>query len=442
MFRINNNFLVKLVNPENNRDFYKLSLVDTTKQYVDVQPLDVNNDVNNLVFAEDLVDGSLEDVYHRLNKTYSGTLFEPSVTELLQYRELHVLVKQHTNWENVFGFLLVVKDIVTNNTLVSKMLTINDFKITGNKELINGTFFLESSIINVPLISTVNMLCQIETITYSDIVSSGLNIGLVYNYPIEFETLIQTKPIPDFITLSATLNSNHYLALQLNTTENKTLEKSILDYFGVSNAVVKINYSITYGTEALGYSKINVTNEVNKFNPLNIGLDLLYFYLLLVNEENKLVNLYVDANIEVDGKLMVRTSELTTDFNTINPLISNAITHPTTNFPVTINNETVINQQVINTPERLKVLTISEPKYIQFISNELKIENKLITFEYLKVPAFLSIGEKILIKSLKTADEKYYFDLTKIDLSLLTNDIKEYSLIDETQLLIGRGKII
>jgi hypothetical protein len=383
--------------------------------------------------------------YHRLNKVYSSTdLYDPRATNDIvlegQVTTLSLMVIQGFTWFDLFGLLLVVKKVDSDDILLSQMLYLNDFKLTEEKELINGAFWLEEALIKLPFTSD-TLEVEVIRVTYDDIVNDGPKLGLVYNYPKELIQLIPEKPIPDYIQTNISLDLNNFLYIQPVTSELKTLEQSILDYFKLSIAEIEIKHIIKYGVESLGFKTISLTNEDNKFGPLRIGLDLSEF----ATPENDDCIIFVSTEILVEGKLMKRENQIQTKLmEVLNPLIDGKIVLPTIKYPVNIEVQNIVNQQIIEAKEKLKTVVIYQPLFAQFIQSEFKIENKNIFFDSVVNPAVLVVGDKPEklqeLLNEKTIDNKYYFDLSKLK---PIDEETVYQLIDvNSEHIIGEGKVL
>lgn len=215
---------------------------------------------------------------HRINKVYDSLpLVTPSLNLETSSTKVSVVLKQGFSWTDVFGIHVIIKGTQSRNVFVSKVLFIDDFKINDSRELIQGSFWVEQSDILIPRTDEI-LACQITTIKYSDIQADGPTIGYIYNYPEYLEPLIAEKPIPDFIQTSLDIDIlSNYVKIKPFTTEAKTLEKSILDYFGQTTADISIEHVIKFGNDNDGYQSFRVSNEHNMFGEVTLGLDFRQF---------------------------------------------------------------------------------------------------------------------------------------------------------------------
>ena len=397
-------------------------------------PLIVNNYFDNIVWESGIFK-------HHINKIYSSTeLFIPTnLTPIvsLDYTEVHLLINQGFSFDTLFGVHLIIKNETTNEIYVSKIYKIEDFSFTGNSELINGSFWQEEIIVNIPQTKDI-LSCQVTEISFDNINNIT---GYVYNYPFDFITLISEKPVPDYIQTILELTDSLMLKVSLKTLENKTFEQSLLDYFGLKTAQIDISHLITYGNDNLGYYALRISNETNKYLPIVVGLDYNTFN---IQNPNALINIIVTTEILVDGKLIRRDSTLTTDLSTINTLITSKIEHPNTNYPVEVVKQNVITQTVIETKEVVKVVPIYQPIFSELITTSIKYEKKNIYFDNVTKPTFLSINKsendnQQVILSKTSSDNKVYFNLMEIN--PLTMD-STYELIDANSMqIVGKGVI-
>lgn len=436
LYRINSFSMLKLIDITNDTKEFKIVKDEINLDYNQYL---IESDINKTVWDS----GTFE---HRLNKTatalplhvLSGT--EPSFVG--DYLDCRLMLQQGYNWTNVFGLHILVKSLTDDSTLFSKIFQITDFVLTGNKELLDGCFWMEEVQFFIPDLLNHNIACQVTEVNWSDVEINDLNtVGFIYNYPNDVIPLIDEKPLPDYINNFLRLDENHFLYFGLKTTENKTVEQSILDSFSLTNASVKVEHIIDYGNSTSGYKTIKITNEDNKYGDLNIGLNLTSF----VGENNNIVEIILTTQIWVDSKLMRRVATLNTDMDEILPLITSQITHPDTNFPVTVNIENVINQTVIEQKQTNKILSIYQPVFVEMITEDFYYEKKSISFNHLINQAYLKViasegGKEQTILSNITSDGKIYFDLTKL---IPITEQTTYQLIDvEKGTINGYGNIL
>lgn len=250
---------------------------------------------------------------HRINKVYDSLpLVTPTKNHEINSTKVSVVLKQGFSWTDVFGIHVLIKGTQSKDIYVSKVLFINDFKINDNKELIQGSFWIEQSDVLIPRTDEI-LACQITTIKFSDIQADGPTIGYIYNYPEYLEPLIAEKPIPDFIQTNLDIDIlSNYIKIKPVTTEAKTLEKSILDYFGQTTADITIEHVVRFGNDEDGYQSLRVSNEHNKFGEVTLGLDFTQFEKTNDYDEisDALRNmLFEEVYIEIEA-LRVKNAEL------------------------------------------------------------------------------------------------------------------------------------
>lgn len=425
LHRINRNILLKISDTLEVSDFFKVkSAINLTdNHYI----LGTSQEIEQTVWDSG-------DYQYRLNKTFAtDNLYTPSTTEELKSLNIDIFIRQGFVWsETVFGFHCLIKSVNTDEILCSKMIMVNDFSISETNQLISGAFWNESTRIKIPKTETI-LKVDIYQINYDDISIEGTNIGYIYNYTSELIPLIDEKPIPDFITTQLKLNPNHFLTVETKTTENKTLEQSILDYFSQENGNIDLSHLIKYGNSNLGYKSIRIKNETNQYLPLTIALDFTDY----IADDS--VDIFVSTEVMVDNKLMKREASINTHLlSIINPLVDSKITHPETNYPVEVITENIINNTIIETKTIERIIPIYQPIFAELIkSNIIYQENKNIYFQDLTVPAYLQIGENDPVLSQLTSDNKYYFNLESIP---VVNEPTIYILFAVNSLqIIGKG---
>ena len=238
------------------------------------------------------------------------------------------------------------------------------------------------------------------------------------------------------------LDNNFYLHIKLVNEDTKTIEKSILDYFGFDYTDITIQHVINYGNDEIDHQEIIVMNNVNKYSEIVIGLNLKPY----INSENKNVDITVNTQVIVNNSLMEQVASLSVDASTIlNPIIASVIKHPETIYPVEVEIVNNIEQTIINQNKQTKFITIQQPVYAQIITDSFKIENKNIVFVNLVTPANLIINktkssEEQNISSKTLSDGTIYFDISDL---IPVSEETTYQLVDKyTNQIIGNGKVI
>lgn len=378
---------------------------------------------------------------HRLNKIYSEPiLFTPdneTFSDQMRYINVHLLLREHFSWDNLFGLLVIVKSLRTNEILISKLCNVFDFTFASRPEYIGNSLWTEETILKIPEISD-DLVCEIVEVKNIDISNSGENIGYIYNFPVEFITLIDEKPTPDYIKVLADFNDNQFLYIRMSTTENKTVEQSILDYFELKTANIDVSYIVNYGNNSFGFNSIRIKNEMNKFFPIVFGLN---FSDML---EYGTIDIIIIAEIWINSTLMKREIRLVSNLAELNAIAQSHIYHPESNYPVEIVNQTVVNNTIIDTKETTKIKTILQPIFAELISKDFVFETKNIYFNELVSQTILQLEktdkdpvQNILSKI--TADNVIYFDLSELK-PITKNTI--YRLINpENGFIIGSGNI-
>lgn len=385
---------------------------------------------------------------HRINKFYSSTNLVPvedlEISEE-QYTICQLVLKQGFSWKDIFGLHVIIKGLNDDQTYISQIFNIDDCEFSENKELIDGSFWTEVITFKIPRNDDEFLKAMVTPVYFDEIQNEGGNIGYIYNYPSELEPLIAEKPIADFIQTNIVIKDNQWITVSTFTTENKTLEQSILDYFQQDLAQITIAHSINFGNDTVGFKTLIVRNGDNEFLPITIGLDLTPFKdAYIANPNMNVVNIFVSTEIMVNGKLMKRENQINTDlFDTLNPLLLSEIKNPDTIFPVVVNNVSPIVQTVIETKTERQIVAVNKPIYAELIKDDIIVRNLSIVIEKVVIPAYLVLAktdkqEEQIILNKSTADNVYYFDLGE-----LTPIIEEtkYKLINATtNAIIGIGK--
>lgn len=433
-FRVNDQVLVKISNSYEQIKFWKVF-----NQYL----LQDQNDIEFAVWKEG-------DYSHRINKVYdSEPLLTPSPENSKEietsYSEVRILLRQGFTFENLFGILVVIIDMTTGETLISKLLQQDDFYLTGNKELVNGVFWIEESIVKIPS-SRNNIMLQATNIRFEDVVLED-PLGMILTYPNEFIPLIAEKPTPDFIKTSISFDESHFITIHPYTTENKTLEKSILDYFGLEIATIEISHVVVFGDAFKGYTSIRVSNEDNVFGDVNIGLNLSKYKSDTISGPGQnIVSINVITEITVDNKLMKRNASIDTDlFDVLNPVITSLIKNPEFVNPIEVTENQIIEHKVIEQSVERQVIPVSQPTYVKFIDSDIIYQKINLSLPSMNEPCYLRIlatenQDEQAIISRKTIDNTYYFDLTEL-IPISENTKYEIEIISNGK-IIGSGNFL
>lgn len=417
LHRINEFALLKFYDQLEAKSFFNTKPYSIVNQYVSNNQSNIDNTV--------WYDGPKK---HYVNKIYSNPIYyQPKNPIDISARLCSVFLRQGYNWtpnkldngKNIFGICIVLRGVTTGNIYFSGIATIDDFKITGSKELIDGIFWVTEYKFWIPSEITELYETEIVEITYSDIESTGSNIGYIYTYPIELTPIIDSKPLPDFIQVTGNIDNMHYLTLGVITTQNKTVEQSILDYFQTVDSSISISYVVTYGIEGIGWFSTRYSNETNKFQGIRTGLDLSYF-----GKDVHDITVNITMEIRVDQKLMSRDIILhTQSWDLLNPLAQQQIVHPTTNYPVTVEITQKLENKIINAQKVKQIIPIYQSIFSERISDDIQWENKYIDFPLITFPCYLIITEiknnketnnQQIILNEKTEDNRYVFNLGSI----------------------------
>lgn len=435
IYRIDEYTLLKTSETYNVMKFWKYE-----NQYI-FSNSENNIEVNNAVWDS----GEFQ---HRINRVYNDTLFVPTDenSDVVENNTTHydVYLKQGFNFSGLFGIHFIAKDMTTEEVLISKILFQKDFVVSDSKELINGSFWIQKISFIVPRTSN-NVCVQSTMLRFEDVDITEENLGYLYLYPNEFIPLIGEKPIPDYIKSKIVFDENHWITITPYTTENKSLQQSILDYFGLQVADIKISHVLKYGNVDLWYKTIRVSNEDSPFNPVNIGLNLSEFLTeQVINPNMNLVTIFISTEISVDSKLMKRETSINTDlYETINPVIRTLIKNPETVFPVDVTEVSEIKNTIIEQNIHNRIIPINQPVFVRFIDDTIKLEKTYISFNSVSEPCMMIIektkkDEVQIITSKMTKDNVLFFDLSEI----LLNEPSTYILqtMNEKR-IIGSGNI-
>jgi len=438
-YRITKDTLLVLNNSETARvDFKALTSVSDGKQFVEqyeLFPTVWNFGVNS----------------QRLNKVSTNPLLIEE-SALINYNERcipgRLLLRQGFSFEGLFGILVVVKGMTSNHTYKSSIYNSGYFMITDNKELIDGNFWsVETNFLIPRLAVEENLMINISFIKFTDIVSDpdDVNAGFISTYPTkinDFTPLISESPIPDYIQTEIKFTNNQYLNIIPRTLElSKTLEQSILDYFGFSGVVVpiEVEHIIKYGTEEFGYRTLKVSNPDDYFGNIVLGLDFTEF-------EASLISIFVSTEITCNNILMKREQTIIFDIqDIINPTIGNLINGQTIEvFPVKVDNITNIENTIIETNTEVRIIPILQPVAVEMVTSDILFENKFVGFQTVTKQSYIRIDgngaqEPQYILSKVDAAGKIYFDLTK---AIKPVEPSQYVVIDsESTMIVLKGII-
>lgn len=385
---------------------------------------------------------------HRVNRIYNEILFQPTDDECLVIQnnttQCDVYLKQGFNFSGLFGIHFIAKDMTTEEILISKIMFQNDFIVSDSKELINGSFWIQKISFDIP--RTNNNICvQATRLRFEDVDMTEDNLGYLYLYPNEFIPLIGEKPTPDFIKTKIEFDENHWITVTPYSTENKLLQQSILDYFGLQIADIKISHVIKYGNVDLWYKTIRISNEDNTFMSVNVGLNLSEFLTeQAINPDMNIVTIFVSTEIEVDSKLMKRETSINTDlYDTINPIVRTLIKNPETVYPINVTEITQTTNTIIEQNVHTRIVPINQPVFVRFIDDAIKLQKTHISFNGVTEPCMMIIektkkDEVQIITSKVTSDGILFFDLSEIFL----NEPSTYILRTMNgERIIGNGNI-
>jgi hypothetical protein len=453
--RINDYMLFRMYSDNLTSPVLYINGKNNTVQYIMSKSPDGLNQSNILertVWYENIDDSNLK---FRVNKIYSNpSIYIPLLVgdmPTINIQQVGLMLQQGFRWTGVFGILVVVRGVTTNNVYMSQILYENDFHITGNRELINGAFWLEEALFYIPTTKnilnpvtnkTINELLEVETIVvnYSDIeVNNQNSIGYISNYPVELIPLIEVKLIPDFIKNQVFFDDNNFLNIRVFTTESVSLEQSILNYFNLESAIIVVNHVITYGIDGIGFYSLKISNENDKYQPIKIALDLSSF------TNNPIANILINVSSEiyVDNKLMSRQNSINIKVSDyLDPKLADLITHPTTNYPVEVKLTNTVNQTIIQAQETERVIPIYQNIFAQFIITDIVYEKKSIYFDKISFPCYLIIAtkEEQRILNQKLVDDTYIFSLENIVPPEADTTYKLERA--DNRVVIGEGKFI
>lgn len=441
IYRINDYSILRITDTRSTSKFFELSS-GTSKQLIVAE-----NDKawKRTVFHDNF---NSKDTIHRLNKVFlnEGLLQLPNINTAKTFgnKTIEVILRQWYRWDDnqrntIFGLLITIIEPNSNTVVLSQIVQIEDFSILDSKLLIDGSFWMEAATLQIPN-NIKNLSVQVTEVKYgTDIAMDGPTVGLIYNYPIDFIPLISEKPLPDYIQSLLIMDKvTGMLTIQLKTTENKTIEKSILDYFEQEVADIKISHVVTYGTISK-FKQLRISNEINKYLPITFAPDLSDF-------PTGNIDITVTTEILVNNKLAVRESKITVNTSVfLNPTYAEMIKHPDTIYPVEVKVEQNVAQTVIEKEKELESVVIYKPVFTEIISESFKIDKKNITFEKLSEPSYLVIHatDRIpqqMVQTKQTEDNVWYFDLSEL---IAVDQETTYVLRSVgSDTIIGTGKVL
>lgn len=390
-----------------------------------------------------------------VNKTYTNTGLVPYPETEPTYHDctlFEVMLKQHYRLDNLYGLHLIIANLKTGEILFSQMLYEDDFHVTSDKLLIDGSFWMTSTKIYVP--GNVNSGVVAATITEIDFDSINPENGYLYNFTAPNIPLQPDNILSQNIQTRLLLDENFYLKIAMYNNSNTSIEQALREEFGILDnelAEFDITHDISYGNDNVGWQSITVKNNNDKYGLITLGLNMLPFVDIITADNLQQTNLeiIVQTNIQYNnGEPMQRVNTLITDIKSVlNPLIPKIaeLQYPTTIYPVEVKVETNIVQTAINRNKELDVRRIFHPIYIETLKKDFVYGKKNIAFENLLQPAYMVIEkngniDKQTIFSKQTADNKYYFDITDI---IPPSKNAHYELWDESmQYMIGNGMIL
>lgn len=425
-FRITNDILFNVTSDVEN--YITLRKLPDAKQFV-------SGNVDNLVFTSTSYVGYINKIYDSL----------PIISELAlvdvetKFSNVSFKLRAGFDFTNVFGFLVIIYKTSTSEYLMSEVLNINNFKISDINELYGNEFWNVEYNTQIPVI-TEDTIMYVEPITYDDILDDGLILIYPRTYK-GFTPLVANKVVPPTILTSINIDdkTNYLNILPYTTNTNKTLEQELLDYFGFTDKVVPItvNHTVRYGNEE-NYKQIKVSNDINKYGLISIGLDFTGFDL-------NNIKVYVSTEYSINNNLnVVRDATIFFSYaGVFEPIVEDLI-KPIDGelivLPVTITEEIITNQNIINTPVETKVNTIYQKIYVEIVDKDFIWDSKHILFDNLLYNQnyILEYGNQKLF-SKKTVNNGIYFDLINATKPTEVTDYKVFNT--NTGELVMKGTI-
>jgi hypothetical protein len=388
--------------------------------------------------------------YRRINYNWNtGYLYTPDKTTIkldLSFVEMEVFLKQGFNWSNVYGIHLSIRGTSTGTIYLSKVVKINDFKLSNTKQYLYGQFWSESDISKLPLVDTNEEFeINIVELEKEDVSTDLSTMGYIYNWDDTYLPFIDEKTYPDFISTTVNFDKDGFIILQTFKIGDASapLDRAVLQYFNYGDdkiVPVTLSYILTYVSDGVTTST-RILNEINNFDPLRIGIP----FDIDFNDANKIYPITVETHIEVDGKLMRRQIVANAAFPTQVLSYLSAVSTPNITHQEVTENITV-NQNVINKPVETKIVKVYQPVFVEYIKESFKYERKNISFANLNQPAYMVISdsknaskEGTILTTKNTSDYQIYFDLS--ELTPISKDTPYELYLTENDTKIGEGII-
>lgn len=418
-YRINNYSLLRVSDRGNTKQMYVFD-DNTQRQYF--------TDMQMTVWGIGEYQMMINQVF---NNPYIHTPTDLPITTRVIRGELLLGLSESAVTEDTMGICIVICDTPNGNVLYSQIIPFEDIAINTDQTIIDGMFWTNKIEIEFPMTDTAHV--GVQLIGWQDILSNGF----ILKYPTSLVPLVTDAPAPEYIQVRATFTDYMFLVCDLVTSENKTIQKSLLDYFGIlTDTTVDIEYVITYGATDERKS-IRVSNETDKYLPITIGIPT----------DNQNMTIDINCDIHVDGKLMRRSTAINVDMGPVLQSITTNITHPETIIPITVENKTIVNQQIIDTKESVKIIPVYQPIFAEMIRDDFYFESKYVRFDKLTKPGSLyiySISDDTLItafSSITLSDNSIVFDLASTDVTFI-DEKYSYRLFDDARRLVGDGTML
>lgn len=450
LYRVHDSMLLSLeYNTRTVRPIYKYS-ANGFNQYLNIDTgSNTDKELNSTVwYSEFQVIGKKINKYWNLN-TNLVNIEELEYIDSYKQFKAELLLQQGFNWENVFGILFILKDRVTNVVHKSTILTADNFAVNYNNQLINGTFWASSLKFWLPDIMLLEQYVSfaVEVITFDDI----HNDNTILTYPNEFEALIPDMPLNDKISVG--LNFNDSLFLEIETKSilpEYTVEQLLMWNFSINEiSNISVQHLIKFPSDTDGnFSEMMVSNEVSSLNKIIVGLPI-----MMVNEKQLIE---VTTYFRINGLVATRYNTILWDyFETFNNFINKYVATVNENTilnPVTVVEEVIINNNVIDTVKDLKISQISVPTFIELkLDRVIKAENKNVSFNNVTFDSYMKVyfdnndetsDKNIHILSQKTIENIYYFDISETNFKMTESGLQKlnykiFNYVDQKLVLSG-----